>query len=209
MTRLSRDELIEAMARHVLRHGLGTASLRPLAKAAGTSDRMLIYHFGSKDGVVAALLQALAGDLARRLDAALPAAPAASTGSLLAELVALVRQPALRRHFALWFDILSMAGQAGGGAPRATATAILGGFRDWVAARLPAGEADPAGTAALLLTLVEGAVVLQAAGHAATVDLAVQRLLSSAGREGIQVGGSTPMRTRAGGGGGRGRSQAS
>lgn len=54
-TTMSKQTLLPKLAAHVLRHGLGSASLRPLAKAAGTSDRMLIYHFGSKDALVAAL----------------------------------------------------------------------------------------------------------------------------------------------------------
>ena len=36
--------------------GLIGLSLRPLAKAVGTSDRMLIYHFGSRAGLVAAII---------------------------------------------------------------------------------------------------------------------------------------------------------
>jgi AcrR family transcriptional regulator len=51
-----RDELAEAATDHVLEHGLIGLSLRPAAAAIGTSDRMLIYHFGSKDELVAAVL---------------------------------------------------------------------------------------------------------------------------------------------------------
>ena len=42
---------------YVLEHGLVGLSLRPLAAALGTSDRMLLYHFGTKDEVVASLLR--------------------------------------------------------------------------------------------------------------------------------------------------------
>ena len=41
---------------YVLEHGLIGLSLRPLAAALGTSDRMLLYHFGTKDDLVAAVL---------------------------------------------------------------------------------------------------------------------------------------------------------
>jgi AcrR family transcriptional regulator len=51
-----RDALLTACTDHVLREGLIGLSLRPLAKAVGTSDRMLIYHFGSRDGLVAAVI---------------------------------------------------------------------------------------------------------------------------------------------------------
>ena len=51
-----RDDLAAAATDHALAHGLIGLSLRPLAAAIGTSDRMLIYHFGSKDDLVAAVL---------------------------------------------------------------------------------------------------------------------------------------------------------
>ncbi|MFF7215120.1 TetR family transcriptional regulator [Streptomyces sp. NPDC008238] len=37
-------------------HGLADLSLRPMAKALGTSDRMLLYYFGSKERLVAEAL---------------------------------------------------------------------------------------------------------------------------------------------------------
>jgi AcrR family transcriptional regulator len=42
---------------YALEHGLIGVSLRPLAAELGTSDRMLLYHFGSKDELVAAVLR--------------------------------------------------------------------------------------------------------------------------------------------------------
>ncbi len=47
-----RDELLRDATDYVLAQGLIGLSLRPLAAALDTSDRMLIYHFGSKDGLV-------------------------------------------------------------------------------------------------------------------------------------------------------------
>ena len=53
-----RVEWTEAATDYVLDHGLIGLSLRPLAADLGTSDRMLLYHFGSKDALVAAVLRA-------------------------------------------------------------------------------------------------------------------------------------------------------
>jgi len=52
-----REEFAEAATDYVLQHGLIGLSLRPLAAELGTSDRMLLYHFGSKDDLVAAVLR--------------------------------------------------------------------------------------------------------------------------------------------------------
>ena len=49
-------ELLEAGYRYALEHGLADLSLRPLATAIGSSPRVLLYLFGSKDGLVRALL---------------------------------------------------------------------------------------------------------------------------------------------------------
>ena len=47
----------EAATDYVLEHGLLDLSLRPLAADLGTSDRMLLYHFGAKDELVATILR--------------------------------------------------------------------------------------------------------------------------------------------------------
>jgi AcrR family transcriptional regulator len=47
-----REELLTAVVDHVLEHGVADFSLRQAAKAAGTSHRILAYHFGSADGLL-------------------------------------------------------------------------------------------------------------------------------------------------------------
>ncbi len=54
MTR--REDLIEGATDYALEHGLVGLSLRPLAAALGTSDRMLLYHVGSKDELLVAII---------------------------------------------------------------------------------------------------------------------------------------------------------
>jgi AcrR family transcriptional regulator len=51
-----RTELLDKAYAYVLVHGLSDMSLRPLASAIGSSPRVLLYLFGSKDGLVRALL---------------------------------------------------------------------------------------------------------------------------------------------------------
>lgn len=52
-----RQQLAEQATDYVLEHGLIDLSLRPLAAALGTSDRMLLYHFESKSRLLATVLQ--------------------------------------------------------------------------------------------------------------------------------------------------------
>ncbi len=44
---------------YVLSHGLGDLTLRPLAKALKTNARMLVYHFGSREGLMREVLKGL------------------------------------------------------------------------------------------------------------------------------------------------------
>jgi AcrR family transcriptional regulator len=47
-----RVQLLDAAYAYTLEHGLAGVSLRPLAGATGTSPRVLLYLFGSKDELV-------------------------------------------------------------------------------------------------------------------------------------------------------------
>jgi AcrR family transcriptional regulator len=49
-------ELLELAYDYVIQHGLADMSLRPLAKAIGSSPRVLLYLFDSKEGLIRALL---------------------------------------------------------------------------------------------------------------------------------------------------------
>ena len=69
-----REVLLDQVTDHVLEHGLIGLTLRPLAAAIGTSDRMLIYHFGSRDALVSAVV-AGATERAVACIEALPSAP--------------------------------------------------------------------------------------------------------------------------------------
>lgn len=74
-----RDELAEAACDYVLENGVIGLSLRPLAAAIGTSDRMLVYHFGNRDALVAEILERSTGRSLHLLDQ-LEAAPNIADG---------------------------------------------------------------------------------------------------------------------------------
>ena len=61
-------DLLEAAYGYALEHGLGDLSLRPLAAAIGSSPRVLLFLFGSKDGLVRALLARARSDELAALD---------------------------------------------------------------------------------------------------------------------------------------------
>jgi len=66
-----RERLLAAAVEHFATHGVGDHSLRALATALGTSHRMLIYHFGSRDGLLAEVVRAVEQQQRDTLDALL------------------------------------------------------------------------------------------------------------------------------------------
>lgn len=53
-----RADLLERAVDYVCREGLSSLSLRPLAKAIGTSSSLLLYHFTSKDDLIMEIIKA-------------------------------------------------------------------------------------------------------------------------------------------------------
>jgi len=52
-------ELLDAIVDHLSRYGVAEISLRPLAKAVGSSPRVLLYYFGSKEKLMVKALARL------------------------------------------------------------------------------------------------------------------------------------------------------
>ena len=58
-TSQARDRLLAAAVGQALDTGIADLSLRQLAAAIGTSHRMLLYHFGSREGLLVAVTRAV------------------------------------------------------------------------------------------------------------------------------------------------------
>ncbi len=156
-----RQAAIGRMADHVLAHGLGASGLRALAAAAGTSDRMLLYYFASKDEILAEVLREIAARLLAALDAAFPEPGPLAESALLARLLAALDAPSLAPFMAVWLELAAAA--ARGAEPHRTiGGAIADGFLAWLGARV--ADPDPATPARLLVT-IEGVALLAALGR--------------------------------------------
>jgi AcrR family transcriptional regulator len=175
-----RDELLELAYRHVLRHGLADMSLRPLAEAVGSSPRVLLFLFGSKDGLVRALLdRARADELA-----ALALLRRPDLGDLAAAVWDWLADPERRGLLVLWVEsyarsLVDPAGPWGDFARRTV--------DDWLgllaAAQPPAVRRTRAGAAqrTLALAVLRGAMLdLLATGDVRRVTAAVRRHLAAA-----------------------------
>lgn len=170
---LTKDAMVQAMVGHVLQHGLADASLRPLARAAGTSDRMLIYHFGSKQDLIAEILTALGTMYGDTLDAQMTGR-AATRKACLDQLAAISRSAQMRPAMRVWMQILAAAA-AGETAYLRVGDRIVGQLLGWIAAHLPADDPDAQGAAQTILVTIEGAIVLDLAGRSDVADAALAK----------------------------------
>src|SRR3954471_5470292 len=55
----AREKLLDAAIDHIAQRGISDLSLRELAAAIGSSHRMLIHHFGGREGLLVAVVQAV------------------------------------------------------------------------------------------------------------------------------------------------------
>jgi AcrR family transcriptional regulator len=188
-----KQELLEAAYQYVLGNGLADMSLRPLAKEIGSSPRVLLFLFGSKEGLIRALLTRAREEELRYL-----AALRDDHNSLAAtgrDVWAWLADPAHRALLALWVEgyARSLLGEPGPWADFGRDT-----VRDWLdllaerqyAARPSAdnntsAENTDSAERTLLLAVLRGALLdLLATGDTDRVTAAVERHLRAVSRPG-------------------------
>ena len=171
-----REAAIERMADYILSEGLGAATLRPLAAAAGASDRMLLYYFADKDELLTATLDRIATRMMVQLDGAIPVEPRRPFPVLLEQVWAALASESLQSYMPLWLDLAS--GAARGLQPhRDLAGEIADGFLAWVTIRLqPESNGEPSLLAPLFLASIEGMYLLKAIGRGTIADSALIEL---------------------------------
>ena len=96
-----RDAVLAQAADYVLERGLAGLSLRPLAKALGTSPRMLLYDFGTKERLIHEILAEI-----RRREAALLDAEVRTLEDVWRWISAPEREPFLRVFFEVYVAAL-------------------------------------------------------------------------------------------------------
>ncbi len=163
------EELLDRAYAYVLTHGISDLSLRPLATAIGSSPRVLLYLFGSKEGLIRALL-------ARARDEQLALLRVHQPDADLAMIIwAWLSDPAHRPLLTLWLDAYtrSLTDHTGPWSDFAATTVT-----DWLTV-LTDSEPNPTATLAIL----RGALLdLLATGDTARTTAAVHRALVQARR---------------------------
>jgi AcrR family transcriptional regulator len=174
----ARERLLAATIDHVAAHGIGDLSLRQLAAAIGTSHRMLVYHFGSKEGLLVEVVRAVEARQRQALadldDGSPPAEQARRMWRRLAD-------PAMWPLERLFFELYGQALQG-----RTHTAELLDGIVDDMArplAEILIRQGHPPETAAararLGIAVVRGLLLdLLATGDRAAVDEAMELFIS-------------------------------
>lgn len=168
-------ELLEAAYRYVLENGLTGLSLRPLAAAIGSSPRVLLFLFASKEGLIREILARARADELELLDR-VRRTDVAGTSTVASAVWGWLVAPEHRSLLTLWLDTYarSLLEPEGPWADFAAAT-----VREWldVFADLAVGLVDADHT--LLLAVLRGALLdLLATNDVDRTTSAVNRFLT-------------------------------
>ena len=175
-----KERLLRATIDYVAEFGITDRSLREIAAAIGTSHRMLVYHFGSKAGLLVEVVRAVGADQRRALDELAidenldPAVQAARLAKRLTD-------PKLRRNERLFFELYAQALQGREPASELLPELVhawLGPLRD-LSIRLGVPDADADAHARLLLAVARGLLLdLVGTGERRAVDRAMAHFQS-------------------------------
>jgi AcrR family transcriptional regulator len=160
-----RRQLLDALVEEFAAGGVGDRSLRDVAAAVGTSHRMLLHHFGSREDLLVAIVE----QVERRqmgLLPELPTNPAESFAAMWADL----HRPELRQVERLFFECYARAAQG----EKPFARMVPGAVDGWLAeVAAVAGDAFDPAMARLGLAVVRGLLLdLVATDDDAGVDAA-------------------------------------
>ena len=176
-----RDELLELAYAYVSAHGIAAVSLRPLAAAIGSSPRVLLFLFGSKDGLIRALLARARADELRLLSHEIPRTSLADAGRAV---WGWLSAPEHRPLLTLWVEAYARSLVEPAGPWSGFATDTVADWLEVLAGTQPADDrAAPEGMArrTAVLAVLRGALLdLLATGDRDRTTAAVHRALGPA-----------------------------
>jgi AcrR family transcriptional regulator len=123
-----REKLLQAAIDYVAQNGITDLSLRQLATALGTSHRMLIHHFGSKEGLWVAIVREVERRQREVLAEMIPAVEGQSVEDALRAWWRHISDPSLWPNERLFYELY---GQAIQGRPH-TVEMLDGIIEDWL-----------------------------------------------------------------------------
>src|SRR4051794_8358311 len=168
-----RQRLLEAAIDHIATRGVTDLSLRELAAAIGTSHRMLIHHFGNREGLWVEVIHAVEQRQRDALAEIVPD-PAASGAEAMRQWWRHISDPSLWPNERLFFELYGQALQG-----RPGTTELLDGIVDaWL---------DPAAEGFIAYGLARQEALVQARLGVAVSRGLLLDLLATSDREAVDA----------------------
>jgi AcrR family transcriptional regulator len=161
-TSARQDELLELAYQYVLANGLADMSLRPLARAIGSSPRVLLFLYGTKDALIRALLDRARADELAAIDAFKEVESAAGLADSARQVWDWLSAPDHRLLLGLWVEAYARSLVDPGGPWAGFAAQTV---QDWLglleSRQTPARRRSAAGAAerTAVLALLRGAML--------------------------------------------------
>jgi AcrR family transcriptional regulator len=172
-----RQQLLDAVVEEFAKGGIGDRSLRDVAAAVGTSHRMLLHHFGSRDELLLAIVE----EVERRQMAMLPELPQ-ELADAIAAMWADLRRSELRPFERLFFECYARGVQG----EQPFARMVPGAVDTWLAHGATADRAVDPALMRLGLAVARGLLLdLVATDDADGVDAAAQAFVDLVRRAGV------------------------
>ncbi|MTH53735.1 TetR family transcriptional regulator [Bacillus mangrovi] len=175
---IKKQMITKELANYILENGLQSASLRNLARAANTSDRMLLHYFKDKDELLSEVLTFLSDELISIIESS--RTERMPFNELVPFLSKTVKDPLIRPYLQLWLGFIGIASKKEEPYYSIARKICDGLYAFFKRAIYAEQEEDIEQLAAFALAAVEGMVLLDALGKDAEIEKALQgvRLLS-------------------------------
>lgn len=153
----AREQLLRKSLDYFLKHGVANLSLRPLARRAGTSARMLLHHFGSKERLIAAVMDQARAHLQSSFNSLIAETRPEEPGEVMLAFWKMATSQKYRPYVQLLFEVQILAIQN----PRRYERYLIDTSGTWIKLirrALPASQ-DNAILATLSIAVIDGLIL--------------------------------------------------
>lgn len=168
---LRKQEIQEKMANHILINGLQSGSLRSLAQAAGTSDRMLLHYYQDKEELMTEVLTQISDNLITILEQARTVP--IPFNQLVPHLYQLIKNPVVKPYIQLWLELIARASKKE--EPYYSIAKQIGNsFIQYCSELIQADDEEKEKLAPLTFIIVEGIAMLDAIDFEPNINKALE-----------------------------------
>jgi len=167
--------LIENLANHILNKGMFDTSLRSMAKAVGTSDRMLLHYFKDKNDLITEVLNKITENFMQVLsEIDFQKKPYIE---LLQDFYQTIRNPLIHSYTKTWLELAALS--ANGDQPYKTVSQkFMAEFLSWIKTKIMPDESiDTEDLSSFVLLITEGMIFLDSIDASHQIEKSLSVLL--------------------------------